>query len=147
MADLTVTPARLREGEAVLGRREPRVADESISRGQLVYLKSNGRVAKARANAIGTAKTVGFATSDANAGDTVEALWQGKLFGFDLSSVNPGTTLYLSTATAGAVQDTKPTGTGNVVFPVGSVQVMTDVAQTRYLAVDISLSADPVALP
>jgi len=147
MADLTVTPARLREGEAVLGRRQPTVADESISRGQLVYRKTNGRVAKARANAVGTAKAIGFATSDANAGDTVEALKEGILFGFDLSSVNPGATLYLSTATAGAVQDTKPTGTGNVVFPVGSVQQMTDVNGTKFLYVDISLSADPVALP
>lgn len=146
MADLTVTTARLREGEAVLGRRLVVVADEAISRGQAVYQKTNGRAAKARANAVGTAKLLGIATSDAGIGQTFEALFEGILFGYDLSSVNPGVTLYLSAATAGALADTKTTGTGNIVAPVGIVRTMTDVGGTKFLYVHIAQSTDPVAL-
>lgn len=146
MADLTITTANLRELDAVEGRRIPMIADETITRGQVVYRKTNGRAAKARGNAVGTAKVVGIATSDAVQGQPFEALFWGRLVGIDLSALDPGTTVYLSAATAGAIDGAAVTGTGNVAVPIGTVHVMTDVTGTKFLFVDIPQNAVPVAL-
>ncbi|HVL24874.1 MAG TPA: hypothetical protein VM450_12370 [Thermomicrobiales bacterium] len=146
MADLTVTPARLRPLEVIEARLIPMIADEAITKGQPVYRKTNGRAGKARANAVGTAKVVGIATSDAAAGIAFEALYHGRLAGYDLSGVNPGSTIHLSAATAGALADTAASGTGNVVVPIGTVHTMTDASSTRFLFVDVPQNATPTAL-
>lgn len=146
MADVTVTAARLRIQENQEARLIPMIAGEAITRGQVLYRNTDGTARLARANAVGTSKVVGVATKNAAAGAPVSALYHGRLAGFDLGSINPGTTLYLSAATAGAVADTAPSGTGNVVAAIGTVHVMTDVAQTPFLFVDVPLNAEPVAL-
>lgn len=147
MADLTVTPSRVRFMEGIEARLIPMIADEAIAKGQPVYRKTNGRAGVARANAVGTAKIVGVATTDAIAGKAFEALYHGRMVGYDLTAVNPGTTVYLSSGTAGAVNDAAATGTGNVVVPLGTVHAMTDVAATRFIFFDIPQNAAPVALP
>lgn len=147
MADLTVTAANVREGNAIHNRRLSILPDDTITAGMPVYRKTNGKAARGRGNAIGTSKLVGIALAAGVAGGPViEALYQGPLFGIDLSGMNPGTTVYLSSATAGKLTDTAPTGTGNVVVAVGTVHVLTDQAQTKYLLVDIRQNAEPVAL-
>lgn len=148
MAAITVTAANLRELDAVEGRRISIKADTgvTVTKGQAVYRKTNGRAGLARANAVGTSKVVGIATGNAAAGDTFEALFWGRLVGLDLSALDPGTTIYLDETTAGALDGTATTGTGNVAVPVGTVHVMTDVSGTKYLFVDIPQNAVPVAL-
>lgn len=147
MADLTVTAANLRELDAVEGRRIPMIADEAVAKGQAVYRKTNGRAGLARGNAVGTAKVVGIATSDAVAGGAFEALIWGRLVGYGLGAVNPGATVYLSSATAGALADAAASGTGNVVAALGTVHTMTDVAGTKFVFVDVPQNAAPAALP
>jgi hypothetical protein len=146
MADLTVTAARLRKMEAIEARLIPMIADEAINKGQVVYRKANGNAGLARGNAVGTSKVVGVATTSVLAGVAFEALHYGRLAGYDLSGVDPGETMYLSAATAGAIADTAPSTAGQVVVPIGTVHTMTDVPRTKFLFVDVSLSADYAAI-
>jgi hypothetical protein len=148
MPTLALTPARLRPLEGIEARMIPMIPDEEIKKGQPVYRKANGRAGVARANAVGTAKVVGIATSDAKPGQLsgFEALYHGRMVGFDLSATDPGTTVYLSSTGNGEVVDTAPTGAGNVVVPLGTVHAMTDVSGTRFIFFDIPQNAAPVAL-
>lgn len=146
MATLTVTPSRLRFMEGIEARMIPMIADEAIKKGQAVYRKANGRAGLARANAVGTAKAVGVATTDALAGKPFEALYHGRMVGYDLTDVDPGSTVYLSAGTAGAVDGAETTGAGNVAVPLGTVHAMTDVSGTRFIFFDIPQNAAPTAL-
>ena len=146
MADLAVTAANVRELDAVKNDRVTMIADEAITAGQVVYRKTNGRAAKARGNAVGTAKVVGIATAAAGQGDSFKALYRGRMVGHDVSGLNPGVTVYLSAATAGAIDGAAVTGSGNVVATLGTVHVMTDVGATKYILFDIPQNAVPVAL-
>jgi hypothetical protein len=146
MADLAVTPARVRFMEGIEARLIPMIANEAIAKGQPVYRRTDGRAGVARANAVGTAKVVGIATTDVVAGRAFEALYHGRMVGYDLTGTDPGTTLYLSPATAGAVNNAVTTGLGNVVVALGTVHTMTDVAGTRFIFFDIPHNAAPVAI-
>lgn len=146
MADLTVTAAELRPLESIEARLIPMIADEAITKGQPVYRKTNGRAGKAQANAVGTAKVVGVATTSVPAGTAFEALYHGRLAGFGLSAVAPGTTVYLSAATAGAVADTATTGATNVSVPLGTIHTMTDGSGTKYVFFDIPQNAEPAVI-
>jgi len=147
MADLTRTPSLVRFMEGIEARMIPMIADEAISVGQPVYRKANGRAGVARANATGTSKVVGIATKSVIAGKAFEAGYHARFVGFDLSSVNPGTTVYLSVTATGVIADAAATGTGNVVVPLGTVHTMTDVSATRFIFFDIPLNAPtPTAL-
>jgi hypothetical protein len=123
MADLTVTAANLRPMEGIEARLIPMIADEAITKGQPVYRKTNGKAGVARANAVGTSKLVGIATTSV------------------ATSQNPGTTIYLSITATGLLADAAAVGTGNVVVPVGTVHCMTDQDLTKFLFVDIPQNA------
>lgn len=148
MATLTVTAAQLRMLDVVEARLIPMIANVAITKGQPVYriASGTGKAGLARANAVGTSKVVGIATSDAAAGGSFDALYFGRLVGIDVSGLNPGDTVYLSSATAGAIDGAIITGTGNVVVPLGTVHCMTDVSGTKFLFVDVPQNAVPVAL-
>lgn len=146
MADIAVTAARLRIIESIEARLIPMIAGEAITKGQAVYRATDGTAMLAQGDAVGTAKVVGIATKNAAAGVAFEALYHGRLAGFDLSGVDPGETVFLSAATAGAVADTAAAGTGNVVAAIGTVHSMTDVAGTKFLFVDVPQNAVPEAL-
>lgn len=145
MADITVTAGRVRIQESIEARLIPMIAGAEIGQGQVVYRMADGRAGVARANATGTAKVVGIATKAAKAGVAFEALYHGRLQGFELGAVTPGTTVYLAAATAGALADGAPATVGQVKVAVGTVHTMTDVAGTPYLFVDVPQNAEPVA--
>lgn len=147
MADLTATEANIRPLDDVEIRTISLIADEAIIAGQPVYEKTNGRVAKGRANAVGTAKLVGVALNSVQPGRAVSCMYHGRIVGYDLASINPSTTVFLSSAAAGALADAAATGTGNVVVPVGTVRVQTNPTADKYLFIDIPQNAPtPTAL-
>lgn len=147
MADLTLTASQLRIMESIEARLIPMISDATITKGMPVYRKTNGKAGIARANDTSTSKLVGIATTDATAGNAFEALHYGRLAGYDLSGVDPGETVFLSSAAAGTLADAAATGTGNTVVPVGTVHCMTDRSLTKFLFVDIRQSvADAVEL-
>lgn len=146
MADITVTAAELRPMEVIEARLIPMIADEAIEKGQAVYRKTNGRAGKAQANGVGTAKVVGMATTSVPAGTAFEALHYGRLAGYGLSAVDPGSTVFLSAGTAGAVADTATTGATNVLVPLGTVHTMTDGSSTKFVFFDIPQNAVPAVI-
>lgn len=146
MANLTATPSRVRFMEGIEARMIPMIADEAILKGQPVYRKANGRAGLARANAVGTSKVVGIATTDASATRSFEALYHGRMVGWDIAAVDPGSTVYLSASAAGAIDGAAVTGIGNVVATLGTIHSMTDVAGTRFIFFDVPQNAVPVAL-
>lgn len=147
MATLTAaSAANIRPLDAVNIRTIDLIAGATITRGQAIYEDTNGLAQLARGNAVGTAKVAGIATVDAVAGQPVTLIRDGRMVGWDLSSVNAGTTVYLSSGTAGAIDGAAVTGTGNVAVPLGTVRTMTDVAKTKYILFTIPQNAAPVAL-
>jgi hypothetical protein len=145
MADIGVHRARVRLQESIEARLIPMMAGEEIEPGQAVYRKADGRAGLARANAVGTAKVVGIARTAAKSGAAFEALYHGRLQGYELGGVAPGTTVYLSAATAGALADVAPGAAGQARVAIGTVHTMTDVAGTPFLFVDVPQSAEPTA--
>jgi hypothetical protein len=147
MATVPVVQAdQVRIVESIEARTRTYIAGVAVTRGQLLYRLANGNAGLAQANAVGTAKPVGFATSDVAAGQPVDVLHHGGLAGFDLAARNPGTTIYLSAGTAGAADDARTAALGTVVVPVAIVDCDTTPARRRFLFVDIRQAADPVAL-
>lgn len=112
----------------------------TVSAGQVVYLKSDGKWYPARANSAST-----------SAGDLAIALDSGAAGGkgrlVKLGYVNnpawtwtPGAALYLSTATAGSMTQTQPSGAGNVVR-----EVATASSDPHTVYFDPSPSSGPLA--
>jgi hypothetical protein len=140
----------VRLGKAVEAKITTYIAAGAIEHGMPCYLASTGKVAPARANAVGTInKLVGVSVSEATAaGDPIDVLENGLIAaGFDLSGEAYGATLYVSTAVAGKLTTTIPATTGQVVAPVGCVGAATDPALTKYLHIDVDLTAVRAALP
>lgn len=100
----------------------------AITRGQPVYMASDGDVELARANSTSTSVLVGFvqdASIDAAASGVIQTDgiitnetedWDAITGGS--GGLVPGTVYFISTATAGSLTSTLPTGAGNVVAPV-----------------------------
>jgi hypothetical protein len=102
----------------------PKVAFEAIEAGQAVYVRSDGQVAKARANAVGTAAVAGFAAKTVAVGDAVTVVMYGSFTGW--SGLTPGAVLYLSSATAGEL-DTAAPATGNYSVPVALAHTASEI--------------------
>jgi hypothetical protein len=97
--------------------------------GQPVYIKSDGDFDLALANAEGTCRSVGFvqdATIAAAADGEVQldgVITLGSTADWDAitggsGGLTPGAIYYVSTATAGLLQSTVPSGAGNYICPV-----------------------------
>lgn len=147
MADITVTPNRVRILDSSQRLTINTRAGEAIVRGQLVYEATDGTAKLARADAVATAKVSGVALNDAAAGEPVTTGRYVFLAMDGLSTVQPSTTLYLSAATKGALADAAATGTGKAVVPVGVVRIMTGSGNQKYVVFDIPQTFVPVALP
>lgn len=144
MANITVAASQLRILESIEARTITAFAAADIDKGEACYINSSGLAALAKADSVTTGPAVGIATHDAAAGDPVTLLHYGRLAGYDLGT--PGTLVYLSETTAGALADAEPDGNDEFVQPIGRVMEMTDGSGTEYLFVDISLTFEPVAL-
>lgn len=121
MADLTSTAAQVAPVNEIEPIITTMVAAAAVTAGQVVYETTAGKADLAQANATGTAQTVrGIALQSVAANRPFNVLERGAVYGFTLSQ-NPGTPIFVSTATAGAAAD-GATGTGNFVVPIGSVR-------------------------
>lgn len=101
-------------------------AGATIAARDVVYVSAADEVSPAIGTDAAQAQaTVGFAVAGASATNPVEIRSSGIVSGF--SGLTAGATYYLSTATAGAVQNAVPTGTGNVVLKVGTAKSATQM--------------------
>lgn len=99
-----------------------KLSDVDLAAGQLVYLKSNGKLALANGTTAVLVRARGVALSTIKAGQPVAVLARGHLAGYDLSAINPDTVLYVSN-TDGAFD----TVAGTVSRVVGVVDVTTEL--------------------
>lgn len=135
MADLNFTSSQVRNAYPEQSKTFDLIAGVAISAGQAVYVNSSGKAALADASAAGTAVCVGIALETVGAEQVVPVIYQGFVYGFDLSSVNYLTLISVSD-TAGDLDN--GAGSPTVSAPVGRVMPATDSAITKLLFVDCS---------
>lgn len=96
-----------------------------IAQYDAVYISANDTVLKADADAIGTARVIGFAPNAISAASSGTIQTSGLITGIG-SAWTAGAPVYLST-TAGALTQTAPSGSGDVIVEVGIAKNATDL--------------------
>jgi hypothetical protein len=93
------------------------VAGESVSVGDAVYIASTGKAMKALANAENTSRVIGFSDRNAIIDEAIVVITG--IMNNSGWSLTIGNLYYLSPTVAGAITNTAPTTTGQLVIPVG----------------------------
>ena len=110
------------------------VADSIISMGQPVYLKTNGHIDLARADAVGTSKVTGllleavvptFIGSYSKDGSVTMDDWNEVI---GLTYLVTGSVYYLDPDTPGKLTSISPTSVGQWVCPIGQAVTTTTLA-------------------
>jgi hypothetical protein len=138
MADLTLTAARVAPvfPHSALDTTYDIVAAVAITAGQVIRQNTSGKGALSDANAgSGAEKAIGLALNAGGAGQGISYLQQGRVYGFDLSSLAYGALVYLSD-TAGALADA-PSTTNSV--PVGRVVPLSNSDLTKVLELNFAI--------
>jgi hypothetical protein len=86
---------------------------------EAVFIKSDGKVWKAQADAIANAQCIGMAETSIAAEAQGLVSLPGQVIEGVLSGASPGAVYYLSESTAGALTTTAPSGSGEVVLRMG----------------------------
>ena len=137
MGDLTVTAAQVAPCLPESAEIVPGIAGVTITAGQVVYvIAASGKLGLADEDASAEASQVwGVALNGGGAGQAVDVLRRGPMYGFTLTALSYGAACSLS-ATAGALLDT-----GAVTNIVGRVMALSDANLTKVLFVDCTLAA------
>ncbi len=134
MADLALTATQIAPAFSHNSPAQPFVntviAAASITAGQAVYIDSNGKADLADASAAGTATALGIALETVGAGQEVDVLRRGHVYGFTITQAYSAT-IYLSD-TAGALAD----AAGTVSKVMGYVEPLSDSDLTKVLFID-----------
>ena len=129
MADITKTSAQIGLVDPAQAETYDFEKAEDLELGDAIYMNSNGKLAKADANAAGLKQFAGIVVAKQGRGVTV--LKRGRAYGFDLSGLAYFAPVYLSD-TAGAIG----TAAGTLAVNVGKVVPMSDSDKTKVLYVD-----------
>ena len=103
------------------------IAAEALSKGDVVYISGgtgdNPEVSKAKADSITTMPALGIMKEPLSLNAEGECITSGELTGLGtlLGSFSTGDDLYVSSSTAGALQNTAPTGEANLIQKIGKV--------------------------
>lgn len=93
-------------------------ADEALAANDALYISAADNVSKALGdNNSATSRLIGFAKAAAADTASVDVVSEGVLAGF--SGLTTGARYYLDAATAGAITDSIPTGSGNTIVMAG----------------------------
>lgn len=135
MADIALTASQIAVVDPMEAHIEVFTAGVTITAGQFLYgIVSSGKVGLADEDASAEASWVlGMALDGATAGNAVQVLRQGKVYGFTLASHAYWLPCSLS-ATAGALLDT-----GATTNIVARVVPLSDAAMTKVLEVNCTL--------
>jgi hypothetical protein len=129
MADITVTAAKVGLVDPEKATVRSYIATETITKGQAVYILTTGKVGLADANAAGKIQFRGIALNGGGAGQAIDVLHDGEVYGFTLSG-NADAKIYLSN-TAGALAD----AAGGTSVVCGRIVCLTDSSLTKVLRV------------
>lgn len=134
MSAITVTAAQV----AVLYPSKSEIysleAAEAITKGQAVYVNSNGKAALADASAAGTLITVGIALDSVGAGQALSVLKAGFVAGATLTGLAYGDPVYVSD-TAGGL-DTAAGTVSKVIGRVAPVNQAGNIQKALYIQSD-----------
>jgi hypothetical protein len=96
------------------------LAGESLVLGDLVYLKSDGKWWKAKADAADTSSgLIGIALESKSAGEAIRVALPGSVVYNSGWSWTIGCILYISAVTGGLITETQPSATTNIIRVVG----------------------------
>jgi len=138
MGAIAVTAAQVAPVKPLKCDIESYIATEAIAAGQAVYILTTGKVGVADANSAGKEQFRGIALQSVGAGQAVDVLHKGDVYGFTLSG-NADSLAYLSD-TAGGL-DTSASGSKTVA--AGRVVCLPDSPTfTKVLRVFVKLDAD-----
>lgn len=131
MADISVTAAKVAPVFPDKAEIYSYIAHETITAGQAVYLvAASGKVGLADENGSGeTSSCIGIALNGGGAGQAIDVLVRGHVYGFALSGVNYGAMCSVSN-NAGALLDTAATTNS-----VARVDALADNDRTKVLYV------------
>lgn len=130
MAAVTLTAAQVALVFPDRAEVVPAIAAAVTTVGQAKYYDTDGNVASTLAGTTAANAFHGVALKAAGAGQAIDLVHRGHLYGFDLSNVAYGGTVYAGTA-AGAYSDSAVGGT----VPVGICVPLTDPDRTKVLYV------------
>lgn len=125
MSDLTVTAAQVAVVYPAHAEIYPMEAAETITAGQALYIDTNGKAALADGNGSGTLQFIGIALNGGGAGQAIDVLVRGAVYGFTLTGVAYGAPAYMSN-TAGALADSGSFIAGRVI-PINNTGTLTKV--------------------
>ena len=133
MGDLTVTAAKVGAVDPAKSDLRAGIAGVTITAGQVLYqIAASGKLGLADEDASAEAsQVVGIALNGGGAGQAIEYIKRGRVYGFTLTALNYGAACSLS-ATAGALLDT-----GATTNVVGRVVALSDSGLTKVLDVDV----------
>lgn len=117
----------------------------TINKGQPVYIKSNGNIDLADADAASTADTTIGLVADATIATTATGAicTYGVVDGFDTSGLTAGALVYVATGAAGGLTTTQPTGSA-IIKPIGFC-LESHATTGRVLVFPQAWSASPLA--
>lgn len=107
------------------------IAAEAITRGQALFLDSNGKVELADANAAGEQQFRGIALNPAGAGQAVSVLKRGHVYGYTVSAMAYNDPVYLSDS-VGSLS----TAVGTMTVNCGRVVPLPDASLTKVIYID-----------
>jgi hypothetical protein len=111
----------------------PGVAAVDLTRGDLVYFNSVGKLVKSDAAAAGTAKCAGMVMTSVKAGQATSILKRGHVEGYTLTALAYGAKVYMAMGGAAGGLDT---AAQTVSVVMASVVPLTDPAATKVLYFD-----------
>lgn len=128
MSTISVTAAKVAAVWPIKSEIYSFQAASTITAGQGVYLLSTGTVAPADANAAGEQQFRGIALTGGGAGQAIDVLVRGAVYGYDLSGLNYDALVYVSD-TVGALDTANGTLAVNVgrVMPINDTGTLTKV--------------------
>lgn len=129
MANIGVTAAQIAAVDPTKARIKTYLAASTITKGQPVAMGTAGTVAPADASSGGGylfEQVVGIAISAGGAGQAIDVLEEGELYGLTVSSKNCGDILYVSND-VGRVAD----AVGDLTVFLGRVQALADGSATK----------------
>lgn len=97
-----------------------------ITAGDVVYISANDTILPANATSLSTAKAIGIAAANISAGNSGQILMSGSIAEGVLTGATAGNVYWLDT-NAGAITNTAPTGSGNVILKIGYAVNATDL--------------------
>lgn len=137
MADLTVTAAQVGLVDPMKAEVHTGIAAEAITKGQAVYQTTSGTIGVADANVANKQQIRGVALNAVAAGQAVDYVKRGAIYGYTLSSQDYDDPIYLSD-TAGALADAN----GTLTVPCGLVIGLPDKDKTKVVYLECRWGAD-----